>query len=153
MSNKFKLSVLLCSFFSCQQILAQTDSLRLVCPFQNGSGREPKEAYTWDPPDKKIIMITKLDTIIRSCINATVAAVNPTEDNRFEVVIYHKNYYFWYYGVAKSFVKRGDLLKAGQALGLYTPGTEVELRMFEKEEAIDPRKLLDCKTPNDEIKN
>jgi hypothetical protein len=128
-------------------IAAQTDSIRLICPFENGSGREPEEAYTWDPPEKKIIMITGNDTIIRSCANARVSNVNPTEDNRYEVVIYYKDYYFWYYGVGKPFVKRGDTVKAGQPLGLYTPGTEVEFRMFKNEDAIDPRNLLDCRNP------
>ena len=51
-----------------QYSFSQTDSLHLLCPFENGSGREPKEAFTWDPPEKKIIMVTKMDTIIRSCI-------------------------------------------------------------------------------------
>jgi len=133
-----------------QYSFSQTDSLRLLCPFENGSGREPKEAFTWDPPEKKIIMVTKMDTIIRSCIDARVSNVNPTEDERFEIVIYYKEYYFWYYGVTKPLVKRGDNLKAGQALGLYKPGTEVEFRMFKKEEPLDPRNLLDCKTPNDQ---
>ncbi len=148
--NKLKFLLLVSSSIFFQQLFAQTDSIRLVCPFENGSGREPKEAYTWDPPDKKIIMVTKLDTLIRSCVNATVSNVNPTDDGRFEVVIYYKQFYFWYYGVAKSFVKRGDLLKAGQPLGMYIPGTEIEFRMFKKEEPIDPRNLLDCKMPNDE---
>ena len=147
---KLKLLALIGSVFFIQHITAQKDTLRLVCPFENGSGREPKEAFTWDPPEKKIIMVTKKDSIIRSCIDATVSNVNPTEDERFEVVIYHKDYYFWYYGVKQPIVKRGDLLKAGQPLGRYIMGTEVEFRMFKKEEPIDPRKYLDCKMPNDE---
>ena len=150
MKKNLRLFALIGSIFFAQQIIAQKDSVHLICPFANGSGREPKEAFTWDPPEKKIIMITKRDTIIRSCIDATVATVNPTEDQRFEVVIYHKDYYFWYYGVAQPFVKRGDLLKAGQPLGKYIPGTEVEFRMFNKEEPMDPRIHLDCKMPNDE---
>ena len=31
---------------------------KLLCPFENGMGREPKEAFTWDPPDKKVIMMS-----------------------------------------------------------------------------------------------
>jgi len=150
MKKNLRFLALIGSVFFVQQSFSQMDSIHLICPFENGSGREPKEAYTWDPPEKKIIMTTKKDTIIRSCVNATVSNVNPTEDNKYEVVIYYKDYYFWYYGVTKPFVKRGDVLKAGQPLGLYTPGTEVEFRMFKKEEAIDPRRLLDCKMPNDE---
>ena len=147
---KLKLLLFVTCIFFIHHISAQKDTLRLVCPFENGSGREPKEAFTWDPPEKKIIMITKKDTIIRSCINATVSNVNPTEDDRFEVVIYYKDYYFWYYGVKQPFVKRGDVLVAGQPLGKYIMGTEVEFRMFKKEEAMDPRKYFDCKMPNDE---
>src|SRR5215510_10289705 len=98
MKKSFRLLALAGSVFFIQESIAQADSIRLICPFENGSGREPKEAYTWDPPEKKIIMITKKDTIIRSCINATVSNVNPIEDQRFEVVIYYKDYYFWYYG-------------------------------------------------------
>jgi hypothetical protein len=26
---------------------------RLLCPFENGMGREPKEAFSWDPPIRK----------------------------------------------------------------------------------------------------
>jgi hypothetical protein len=147
---KLKLLFVITCIFFFQHISAQKDTLSLVCPFENGSGREPKEAFTWDPPEKKIIIVTKKDTIIRSCINATVSNVNPTEDDRFEVVIYYKDYYFWYYGVKQPFVKRGDALKAGQPLGKYIMGTEVEFRMFKKEEAMDPREFLDCKMPNDE---
>ena len=142
--------ILLTTLCLASSVFSQTDSLRLVCPFESGTGREPKEAVTWDPPEKKIIMITKKDTVIRSCVDAKVSNVNPTEDGRYEVVIYYKDFYFWYYGVTKPYVKRGDVLKAGQALVFYQPGTEIEFRMFKKEEPMDPRKLLDCKMPNDE---
>jgi len=142
--------ILLTTLFVTNSVFSQTDSLRLVCPFENGTGREPKEAFTWDPPEKKIIMITKKDTVMRSCIDAKVSNVNPTEDGRYEVVIYYKDFYFWYYGITKPYVKRGDVLKAGQALGFYQPGTEIEFRMFKKEEPMDPRRMLDCRTPNDE---
>lgn len=150
MKKKLRLLTLAGSILFVQQTIAQTDSIRLICPFVNGSGREPKEAFTWDPPEKKVIMITKKDSIIRSCINATVATVNPTEDQKFEVVIYYKDYYFWYYGVAQPFVKKGDIVKAGQPLGKYIIGSEVEFRMFKNEEPMDPRNYLDCKNPNDE---
>lgn len=118
---------------------------KLLCPFENGMGREPKEAFTWDPPDKKVIMMSKVDTAIRSCIDAKVLSINPTEDGRFELVIYYKEYYFWYYGIMKALVNVNQQIKAGQVLGNYKIGQEMEFRMFKDEEPIDPREFLECK--------
>lgn len=118
---------------------------KLLCPFENGMGREPKEAFTWDPPDKKVIMISKIDTAIRSCIDAKVLSINPTEDGRFEIVIYYKEYYFWYYGITKALVNVNQVIKTGQVLGTYKFGQEMEFRMFKDEEPMDPREFLECK--------
>lgn len=118
---------------------------KLLCPFENGMGREPKEAFTWDPPDKKVIMISKVDTAIRSCIDAKVLSINPTEDGRYEIVIYYKEYYFWYYGITKALVNVNQQIKAGQVLGNYTFAQEMEFRMFKDEEPVDPREYLECK--------
>lgn len=126
---------------------AQNDPPKLVCPFENGSGREPKEAYSWEPRDEKIIMMSNVDTIIRSSFNGTVSNVNLAEDNKYEVVIYFKKYYIWYYGVTKPLVKKGQNVAAGQAVGTYTLGSELEFRMYKDEEQIDPRNLLECKIP------
>ena len=118
---------------------------RLLCPFENGMGREPKEAFSWDPPDKKVIMISKVDTAIRSCIDAKVLSINPTEDGRYEIVIYYKEWYFWYFGITKALVNVNQVIKAGQVLGNYTFGQEMEFRMFKDEEPLDPRPFLECK--------
>jgi hypothetical protein len=131
-------------------LFAQKDSVSLACPFEHGSGREPKEAYTWQPKDEKVIMISRVDTIIRSCINGTVSNVNTTEDGKYEIVIYYSNLYFWYYGVAKPLVKKGDRVAARQAIGTYTFGTELEFRMFRNEDQLDPRNLLECRIPKAE---
>ena len=118
---------------------------RLLCPFENGMGREPKEAFSWDPPDKKVIMISRTDTAIRSCIDAQVVSINPTEDGRYEMVIFYKDWYFWYYGISKALVNVNQKIKAGQVLGNYTYGKEMEFRMFKDEEPMDPRPFLECK--------
>src|SRR4030095_73014 len=118
---------------------------RLLCPFENGMGREPKEAFSWDPPDQKVIMISKTDTAICSCIDAKVLRINSTEDGRYEIVIYYKEWYFWYYGISKALVNVNQQIKAGQVLGNYTFGQEMEFRMFKDEEPMDPREFLECK--------
>lgn len=143
-SKTFLLAIFLnisCSLF------AQSDPVTLACPFEHGSGREPKEAFTWQPKDEKIIMISRVDSIIRSCINGTVSNVSATEDGRYEVVVYYGNLYFWYYGVARPLVAKGEKVAVRQAIGTYTSGTELEFRMFRNEEQLDPRNLLECKVP------
>jgi len=92
-----------------------------------------------------VIMMSKTDTAIRSCIDAKVLSINPTEDGRFEIVIYYKEWYFWYYGISKALVNVNQQIKAGQVLGLYTIGKEMEFRMFKDEEPMDSREFLECK--------
>ncbi len=125
---------------------------RLLCPFERGMGREPKEAFTWDPPDMKVIMISKMDTAVRSCIDSKVLSINPTEEGRYEMVIFYKEYYFWYYGIKKPLVNINQELKAGEVLGTYEFGEEMEFRMFKDEEMMDPRSYLEC-TINEEKKD
>ncbi|MBC7874162.1 MAG: peptidoglycan DD-metalloendopeptidase family protein [Ferruginibacter sp.] len=128
-------------------LFAQKELPKLTCPFEHGSGREPKEAFSWQPRDEKVIMISQVDTLVRSCITGTVSNVSPTEDNSYEIVVYYKKYYFWYYGLEKPLVKKGQNVTAGQAIGTYKFGVELELRMFKDEEPMDPRDLLECKIP------
>ena len=120
---------------------------KLACPFERGSGREPKEAYSWEPRDEKVIMVSRMDSLVRSAVTGTVSNVSMTEDNRYEIVIYQKNYYFWYYGVAKPMVKKNQNVVAGQNIGTYTMGSELEFRMYKDEQQLDPRNLLECKVP------
>ena len=118
---------------------------KLICPFANGLVSATKEAYTWDPADKKLILVSNTDTIIRSGVDATVLTVMPSDEGGYQIVIHMDDYYFWYFGVKKPLVSRGQKIKAGQSIATYTTGKEVEFRMFLDEEAMDPRPLLDCK--------
>lgn len=123
----------------------------LKCPFEHGSGREPKEAFTWNPPDKKVILISRVDSLVRSCTNATVVKVEPAEEeNHYEIVINLNDLYYWYYGEIKPIVKKGEAVNAGQAIATYKLGTELEFRMFKFEDMMDPRDLLECKVPRAE---
>lgn len=139
--------LLLATCLAALNVNAQKDPGTLKCPFEHGSGKEPREAYTWEPRDEKVIMISKVDTVVLACIDATVSNVQLTEDNNYEIVMYYKNYYFWYYGVEKPMVKRGDKVKAGQPVGTYKFGTELEFRFYKDEDQKDPRDLLECKVP------
>ena len=153
MKHKTKLFFILLS--SPLFLFAQTDKMKqqamvLTCPFEQGSGREPKEAFTWNPPDLKVIMTSKVDSVVRSCTKATVTKIVPGEDNSYEIVINVNDIYFWYHGVIKPLVTKGQVVTAGQALGIYTFGTELEFRMYKLENMQDPRELLECKVPKAE---
>ena len=140
-------------FFSITTLNAQKDKgkkdekfdKKLLCPFEHGMGREPKEAFTWDPPDKKVIMVSQVDSAIRSCIDAKVLSINPTEDGRYEIVVYYKEFYFWYYGIKRALVNVNQQIKTGQVIGTYVFGQEMEFRMFKDEVPMDPREFLECK--------
>lgn len=117
----------------------------LTCPLEYGTGSEQKEAYSWDSPEQKLVMMSKVDSNVRSCISATVVKAEPSEDNSYDIVINVKEFYFWYHGQMKPVVKVGQKVKAGQTLAIYIQGTELEFRMFKEEEMKDPREFLDCK--------
>lgn len=126
-------------------LFSQKETITLTCPLEHSLGREPKEAYTWQPADLKVIMISNSDSLALSCINGTVSNVNPAEDGTYEVVVYYKNLYFWYVGVINPMVKKGQNVKARQPIAHYKAGTELEFRMFKNEEPMDPRDLLECR--------
>ena len=54
-------------------------------------------------------------------------------------------------GMKGVLVNVNQQIKAGQVLGLYTIGKEMEFRMFKDEEPMDSREFLECK-PTEEKK-
>ncbi len=143
---KFMSKIFLVAFLLYAPInLFAQDDLKLSCPFDRGTGREPKEAFTWDPKDEKVVMVSLRDSIARSCINGTVSNVHLAEEGNYEIVIYYKNYYFWYFGVSAPLVRKNEVVKAGQAIATYKSGSELEFRMFKDEKPMDPRAFLECK--------
>src|SRR5687767_6759827 len=93
---------------------------KLICPFANGLASASREAYTWDPADKKLLLMSNTDTLIRAGVDATVLTVMPSEDGGYQIVIHMDDYYFWYFGVKKPLVSRGQKIKAGQSIATYT---------------------------------
>lgn len=155
MKIKNKILLILLLSFPAMLLAQKEEKLVLVCPFEHGSGREPKEAFTWDSPDHKVIMISHVDSIIRSCINGEVVKVVSNGDNEYEIVIFYKEFYFWYNNVSKPLVNTRQVVKAGQTIGIYKFGDELEFRMFkemkkDEPEMLDPRELLECKVPKAE---
>jgi hypothetical protein len=132
-------------FLEAQITTSNVQKMTLICPLEHAMGREPKEAYTWNPPDQKVILISNVDSVVRSCIKSKVVKAEPAEDDNYELVINNGEHYFWYYGAIKPLVKRGQDISPGQAIATYIVGTELEFRMFIDEDMKDPRELLECK--------
>lgn len=132
-------------------LLAQSDSIRLVCPLNEAVlVPPPKNAIKFDPPDLCIVLASRPDTVVKSCTNARVTNVTQNEDDggRWEVVIFckykDKEYYFWYTGLEKVVVRRNDALREGQPIGFIKPGGKIELLMYDFETPVDPTRFLSC---------
>jgi len=150
MRSMFIACLLAALVYAPENLFAQ--KMVLVCPFEHGSGREPKEAFTWDPPDHKVIMISTQDSLIRSVVSGEVVKVQANEENKYEVVLFYNDHYFWYNNVTRPRVTRLQKVVAGQTIGIYTFGDELELRVYKEPkksdpEMIDPREMLECKIP------
>lgn len=133
-------------------MFAQVDStIRLQCPLQDATVvPPPKNAIQYDPPDLCIVLMSKPDTVVKSVIDARVTNTEIDEDGKHGVVLFAKikgqDYYFWYTGMSRALVRRHDVVKAGQAVGIIDPGGKVEMLMYQFETPVDPTKYLDCKS-------
>jgi hypothetical protein len=126
-------------------VAQKEEKLTLLCPLKKPGGKEPKEAFIWNPPDKKVTMVSHSDSLVYSTYEGKVSNVSVTEDNRYEIVIYYKEYYMWYYGVAKPSVRISQDVKKGDKIGTYNKDSELEFRLFKDEEPVDPREMLECR--------
>ncbi len=126
---------------------AQDDSLELVCPLENGTPRIIRASdRNYEKSSEYGVMLTsKTDTLVQACHSGQVVIVAKGDDDRYDVVIVHKGYYFWYAGILIPRVRTGMKLKGGDIIGSYTPGEMLELLMFYQEEPVNPRKYLKCK--------
>ncbi|HEV7781837.1 MAG TPA: hypothetical protein VGO58_11270, partial [Chitinophagaceae bacterium] len=96
----------------------QQDSVWLQCPLNEAMVvPPPKNVIHYDEPDLCIVLVSKPDTVAKACITGKVTNVEQTDDGKWDVVFYYKDYYFWYSGLSKVIVRRNDVIKVGQPLG------------------------------------
>lgn len=123
------------------------DSVWLKCPLEEAViVPPPKNVIHYDEPDLCIVLVSKPDTTVKACINGKVTNVEQTDDGKWDVVYYYKDYYFWFSGLSKATVRRNDVVKAGQPIGYISPGDKVEMLLYKFETQLDPTRFLDCKT-------
>jgi hypothetical protein len=131
-------------------VLAQQDSIRLICPLNEATVvPPPKNAIHYDQEDLCIVLKSIPDSIVKSAGTGRVTNTELTEESKNGVVLYlklkGKDYYIWYTGMDKLLVKRNDVVKAGQPLGYVSNGGKIELIMYEFETPVDPIRFFDCK--------
>lgn len=122
------------------------DSLTvLTCPLLAAIESEPeKPAYTLGTPEKKIVLSSAMDTLVKACISGKVTNVQQDDEGKFEIIFYHNDYWFWYSGISKATVRKGQELKEGDAIGILPAGQKIELLIYDFETQLDPKKYLNC---------
>ena len=136
--------VLLLGLF--QDARAQRDSVWLRCPLEEAViVPPPKNAIRFDEPDFCVVLQSVPDTLVKACVLGKVSNVVQTEDGKWDVVFYYRDYYFWYSGLKQVFVRKYDNLKTGQPLGSIDPGERLELTMYRFETPIDPVRFMGCR--------
>jgi len=131
-------------------LLAQSDSLRLICPLNDATVvPPPKNQIHYDEQDLCIVLVSFPDSVVKAIGTGRITNVEYTEESGNGVVLFSringKEYYFWYTGMNKVLVRRNDAVKIGQPIGYVSPGERIELTMYEFETPIDPLKHLSCK--------
>ena len=127
-------------------LFAQKDSVWLKCPLDEAIiVPPPKNVMKFDEPDLCVGLVSIPDTTVKACIAGRVSNVIQNDDEKWDVVFYYRDYYFWYSGLSKVIVKKNDNLKVSQPLGYIMPGDKLELSIFKFETPLDPTRFLDCK--------
>jgi Peptidase family M23. len=122
------------------------DTLRLACLLDHAiEAPQEKPTANSGPVELKIVLSSPTDTLVKACTDARVSSVQKSDDGKWEVVFFQKDYWFWLSGLTKAYVTKNQKIKTGQALGYLEPGDQVELLLYDFETPIDPRKYMNCR--------
>lgn len=146
-----KVTILIPVFaFLAENLPAQQNTFPLPCPLNEATVvPPPKNAVKFDEPDLCVVLTSIPDTVVKAVATGRITNTENTEESGYGFVMFAKvsgkDYYFWFTGMNKLLVRRNDLVKPGQAVGFISPGTKIELTMYEFETPVDPIQHLDCK--------
>ncbi|MDP4263817.1 MAG: M23 family metallopeptidase [Bacteroidota bacterium] len=123
----------------------ENDSLKLLCPL-NEILKPPAEqkSYSIGAEDMKAAWICKTDTIVKACISGVVTTILHDADGKWEVMFSHEGYSFWYSGINRTIVVKGQKIQNGEAMGYMKKGDKMELQMYDEETSLDPKNYLNC---------
>lgn len=143
----FQKYLLLIFLFLPLSLLAQKkDSLRLTCLLNNAT--EPaleKQGVDFGEKELKIVLSSATDTLVKACTDVIISTIQrDADDDTWEIVFYHKDYWFWLSGLTKVVVRKDQKLKTGDILGHLETGKKIELLLYDFETPIDPKKYMKC---------
>ena len=122
------------------------DSLTgLVCPLNEA--KEPpaeKQPYSLGVQELKVVLTSATDTSVKACTGGTITNVMRDEDGTWVIMFNSKDYYFLYSGVTRTSARKGQKLKAGEAMGYLNPGDKLILQIYDFETPLDPKKYVEC---------
>jgi hypothetical protein len=122
------------------------DTLKLLCPLNESLKAPPEQKSTSIGAENlKAAWISKTDTTVKACTNGIVTTILHDADGKWEVMFNHEGYSFWYSGISRTIVTKGQKLKNGEVIGYTKRGEEIDLQMYDTETSLDPKNYLDCK--------
>ncbi len=142
LNQKYLLLVFLCLPL---HLLAQKkDSLRLICLLDNATEHQEKQGINLGQKELKIILSSATDTLVKACADAVISTIQQDEEGKWEIVFYHKDYWFWLSGLSKAVVRKDQKVKTGDTIGILMPGQKIELLLYDFETPVDPKKYMNC---------
>ena len=128
-------------------LLAQKkDTLQLTCLLNDVTEPAPeKKGVDFGVKELKIVLSSSTDTLVKACTDAVISTIQKdADDGTWEIVFYHKNYWFWLSGLSKVFVRKDQKVKTGDILGYLDTGKKIELLLYDFETPVDPKKYMKC---------
>ena len=139
--------LLLAFLFLPFSLLAQKkDTLRLACLLNDATEPTPeKKGVDFGVKELKIVLSSPTDTLVKACTEAVISTIQKdADDDTWEIVFHHKDYWFWLSGLSKVLVRKDQKVKTGDILGYLDTGKKIELLLYDFETPIDPKKYMNC---------
>jgi hypothetical protein len=147
MRLSYRKYLLLLLFFLPFGLLAQKkDSLLLTCLLNDATEPPPeKQGIDFGAKELKIVLTSSSDTLVKACTDAVISTIQRDgDDGTWEIVFYHKDYWFWLSGLTKVVVRKDQKVKTGDIIGYLDAGKKIELLLYDFETPIDPKKYMKC---------
>jgi len=140
--QRYLLLVFLC--LSLHLLAQKKDTLRLTCLLDNATEHQEKQAINSGQKELKIILSSATDTMVKACTDAVISTIEKDEEGKWDIVFYHKDYWFWLTGLSKVVVRKDQKVKTGDTIGILMAGQKIELLLYDFETPVDPKKYMNC---------
>lgn len=122
------------------------ESLSLSCLLNDAIEPAPeKQGLDFGAKELKIVLSSATDTLVKACADVVISTIQrDADDGSWEIVFYHKDYWFWLSGLTKVVVRKDQKLRTGDVMGHLDNGKKIELLLYDFETPIDPKKYMKC---------